>query len=229
MRPNRPAPIRRRRAWRRRTLAIALGFASALHALLILILVLPGPPERARGPLRVVPLPPSVPARPPAAERSATGPAPRSPSTARPSEPAGFADAGGPPAVAAPVPTPDAPEGETMPETTLRDLARPTLPLEAGPDGPRRRVSSTTAGVLARMRAESLVNARLAALPGAGRPAPRGAVTLAGGGVSIAIPWPGFLPADRMDGAWRRERCAGEDDGEADKAGEAEARRGRCG
>ena len=55
-----------------------------------------------------------------------------------------------------------------------------------------------------------------------------GAVGLANGGITVAIPWPGFLPANRSDEKWREERCSGGGGGDSDKAGEGEARRAQC-
>jgi hypothetical protein len=77
-------------------------------------------------------------------------------------------------------------------------------------------------------RAESLLAARLAGLPGAGVPREPSPGLAEGGGVIVPIPWGGFIPENRKDRVWREERCAGKDADEADKPGEGEARRSQC-
>ncbi|MDX1660561.1 MAG: hypothetical protein R3326_02115, partial [Gemmatimonadota bacterium] len=125
------------------------------------------------------------------------------------------------------VETPGAPEETTIPSTALdAELRAPTLPLEAGPTGPRRRAPDPE--ILARARAESHANARLSTLPHT-PPPPRGNVSRAPSGVTHANPGQGFLPENRRDDSWREERCEGKHDGRNDKPGEAEARRSQCG
>jgi hypothetical protein len=135
------------------------------------------------------------------------------------------------PVVATPVESPDAPETETIAPTGLRALVVPVQPLEVAPDGRlrSRALAERDPREMAIARAESIVNARLAEL-GVHARQERGAISLAeGGGVVIAIPWQGFVREDRKDEVWRRERCKGEDDEEADKAGEEEGRATQCG
>ncbi|MDX1623665.1 MAG: hypothetical protein R3199_06760 [Gemmatimonadota bacterium] len=219
------------RVVRYRTL-FRLGILAALavHAALLAFLVIPTDGRRiAAGRVSVVPIAP-VPDRPPrrrvmeppstSGESGAEGPAsertePRPATRDRPSIPI-------------PVPSADAPPEGTIPETALRAFEAAPMPLEAGPAGIRRRTPDPGSPALARARAESLANARLADLPNTER-RDRGTVSLAdGGGVRIGIPWQGFLPEDRRDETWREERCSGEEEGEADKPGEAEARRAQC-
>ena len=136
-----------------------------------------------------------------------------------------------PPALAGAIPF--LPERSIAPESpapsaALTETRAATLPLVVRPGGglgPRR--LGRTAEQLAIARAESLLVARLAGIAVVER-RDTGAVGLANGGVTVAIPWPGFLPADRSDGKWREERCSGGGDGDSDKAGEGEARRAQC-
>ncbi len=129
-----------------------------------------------------------------------------------------------------PAMSPTAPVTRTIPPTTLNALTEPTQPLIVKPAGIGRRTPAVDARRLAIARAESLVNSRLATLPGAGTPEPKRPIALAeGGGVAVVIPWPGFLPADRYDDVWRSNRCRKADRGDDDdKPGEAKARRAQC-
>ncbi len=129
-----------------------------------------------------------------------------------------------------PAMSPTAPVTRTIPPTTLNALTEPTQPLIIKPAGIGRRKPPVDARRLAIARAESLVNSRLATLPGAGTPAPKRPIALAeDGGVAVVIPWPGFLPADRYDDVWRADRCRRTDrSDDDDKPGEAEARRAQC-
>jgi hypothetical protein len=129
-----------------------------------------------------------------------------------------------------PAMSPEAPVTRTIPPTTLNALTEPTQPLIIKPAGIGRRTPPVDARRLAIARAESLVNSRLATLPGAGTPEPKRPIALAeDGGVAVVIPWPGFLPADRYDAVWRADRCRKTDRGDDDdKPGEAEARRAQC-
>lgn len=219
----------RRHARWRRWLAGSIAVVAAAHALLLVFLVLPDPGDRIPGQprLTVIPMAPAA-DRPPRrdlpspVEIEADGDRPAAAerhdrATPRPDPRTGI------PVV---VETPGAPEETTIPSTALdAELRARTLPLEADPTGVRRRAPAPE--TMARMRAESLLNARLADLPGARR-REKGTVSLAeGGGVTVAIPWQGFLPDDREDENWREERCEG-NDGENDKAGEAEARESQC-
>lgn len=119
-------------------------------------------------------------------------------------------------------------EATTIPSTALTEVRAATLPLVVSPGGGigRRRLERTPEQI-AIARAESLLFARMAGIAVA-EARDIGAVGLANGGITVAVPWHGFLPADRRDGAWRKERCSGEGDGESDKAGEGEARRAQC-
>ena len=136
-----------------------------------------------------------------------------------------------PPALAVAIPfLPDrggAPESP-VPSAALTEARAATLPLVVGPGGGlgARRLGRTPEQ-LAIARAESLLVARLAGIAVVER-RDTGAVGLANGGVTIAIPWPGFLPANRSDEKWREERCSGSGDGDSDKAGEGEARGAQC-
>ena len=220
---------RRYALWRRR-LWLATAVAVVAHALLLAFFVFPDPDPPSSGlpTLTVLPMAPAA-ERPP--RREIAPPVERESGGDRPAHATESRDA---PiqrpdrrnAIPVVVETPGAPEETTIPSTALdADLRARTLPLEAGPAGVRRRAPD--AETLARVRAESLANARLASLPGARRQ-DRGPVSLAeGGGVTIAIPWQGFLPENRKDERWREERCEG-DGGDNDKAGESEARASQC-
>lgn len=221
----------RRHARWRRGLAGSTVVVAAVHALLLAFLVLPDPADRTPGEPRLTVLPMA-----PTSERPPRREIPRPEIEAEGDRPVGAerrTESLAPrpdrrSAIPIVIETPGAPEETTIPSTALdAELRARTLPLEAGPTGIRRRAPDEA--TLARMRAESLVDARLADLPGAKRK-DRGAIGPAeGGGVRIAIPWPGFLPDDRRDETWREERCEGEDGGDNDKAGEAEARDSQCG
>lgn len=215
---------RGRHARWRRSLGWAVAVAVVFHAAAIAFLFFPtGRSERTHPALSVIPMP-HVPAKSPRPELEP--PVDRPEARERVEEPEREEPAVPPPAIPVPVESPDAPLEETIPETTLRALQGPVLPLEAGPTGVRRRTPPARSPALTRARAESLVNAQLAELPGAQR-RERGAVALADGGVSFAIPWQGFV-RDGSDEAWRRERCEGGGDGEDDKAGEKEGRAAQC-
>ena len=125
--------------------------------------------------------------------------------------------------------------GSTTPSTPttsaagLTALRASTMPLVSTGYGIGRRTVARDEGRIARMRAESLINAAIASVVDVKPPLKAGPFGFpAGGGVSIPIPWGGFVRDDRDDERWREERCRGKDDGKADKPGEAEARRGRC-
>ncbi len=123
-----------------------------------------------------------------------------------------------------------APLTRTIPPTTLNALTEPTQSLIVKPAGIGRRAPVVDARRMAIARAESLISSRLTSLPGAGAPKPKRPLALADdGGVTVVIPWPGFLPADRYDEVWRADRCRNaERDKDADKPGEAAARRAQC-
>jgi len=213
----------------RNGLRVAVGVALAVHALILALVVLPGPtepPERSR--LIVVPEPIFV--ELPAETRPSPVEA-VSPEVARAgaARPAGPADAGIP---SVPIPTPAVgpPQAETIPRTGLTRLQEPILPLVATPYGIGRRPVVRDQALLARMRAESLVSAMVASAVEVKPPMRAGPLAFPeGGGVSIPIPWGGFVRDDREDGVWREERCRDEDDKESDKPGEGKARRSQCG
>lgn len=198
----------------------ALPLALAVHAAVLAWVAIPGPRESTgRRSLFLVPMPEVTldrrhePAAPGAPEHASEEASP----TARLM-------------VAVPVETPGAPEGGTIAPTGLLDLSGPIQPLEVGPRGlvRRRALPEDDGRRLAVARAESIVHARLAAMGVASRPT-SGPITLANGGVTVAIPWQGFVREDRQDGVWRRERCEGDDDGKSDKAGETDGRAAQCG
>lgn len=221
----------RRHARWRRSLAWTTVAVAVAHAVLLALLAFPDPGDRDRGeptlivvPMTPLPEPPARRAVVPPVEIEAEGEG--SFPSARPPEPrVELRDRR--PAIPIVVETPGAPEETTIPSTALEsELAAPTLPLEAGPEGIRRRAPRPE--TLARMRAESVANARLADLPGARRQ-DAGPVRLANGGVTISIPWQGFLPESREDETWRAERCRGKESGKSDKPGESEAKSAQCG
>jgi hypothetical protein len=107
-------------------------------------------------------------------------------------------------------------------------LQASVVPLVATPYGIGRRPRDEAR--IARMRAESLVNAMIASVVEVKPPVKAGPVSFPeGGGVSIPIPWGGFVRGDRDDETWREERCRGDEKEKGDKAGEEEARQGQCG
>lgn len=226
---NDPAgPPKARGPWRPQTrrLLLLAGLASALVHLLFLWAVRVPAPGRPPAATEVrVDFEPVVPARPetapppgaPAAES-------RQPDPRVAERPAPVVDTPEVP-IARPRPSEGAPEIRTIPPTTL--LA-PLTPLEGTPGGIERRSSPADARRTAIARAESLLASRLADLPGAGVPREPSVGLAEDGGVTVPIPWGGFVPENRVDRVWREERCAGKDADEADKAGEGEARRSQC-
>lgn len=226
---NDPAgPPKARGPWRppTRRLLLLAGLASALVHLLFLWAVRVPAPGRPPAATEVrVDFEPVVPARPetapppgaPAAES-------RQPDPRVAERPAPVVDTPEVP-IARPRPSEAAPDARTIRPTTL---GTPLAPLTATPGGIGRRTTPVDARRLEIMRAESLLAARLADLPGAGVPEEPEVGLAEGGGVTVPIPWGGFLPDDMEDGAWRRERCTGEGGEEDDKPGEGEARRSGC-
>lgn len=199
--------------------------AGAVHLLLLwtLRLPLPGPAPRA-GEITVS-FEPVVPARPEAGEApEAPASQVEEPATEPPRRAAPVVEAPETP-IARPRPSAGAPAIRTIPPTTL--LA-PLAPLEGTPGGIGRRSAPADARRVAIQRAESLLASRLAELPGAGVPREPSLGLAESGGITVPIPWGGFVPEDRKDRVWREERCAGKDAEEADKPGEAEARRSQC-
>lgn len=209
-----------------RRLLLLAGLVSALLHLLILWAVrvpAPGSPAAATE-VRVdfesvVPVPPETATPPEAPADESREPEPRvaerpPPAVETPEVP-----------IARPRPSEAAPDARTIRPTTL---GTPLAPLTATPGGIGRRATPVDARRLEIMRAESLLAARLADLPGAGVPEEPELGLADGGGVTVPIPWGGFLPDDMEDGAWRRERCTGGGGEEDDKPGEAEARRSGC-
>ncbi|HUF88636.1 MAG TPA: hypothetical protein VMR66_01505 [Gemmatimonadota bacterium] len=208
-------------------LARALVAALAVHAVVLLFVRLPADHGRtAGGPLVLVPQPVAV--ERPAADRGLLEPGATAEDGTRArttADPPAERPATAIPAIReSPAATPE----RTIPSTTLGELRASTLPLVASPEGTigRRRLERSPEAIAA-ARAESLLFARMAGLVVPARDI--GAIGLANGGITVAVPWQGFLPADRYDGAWRAKRCAGSGDGDSDKAGEAEARRAQCG
>lgn len=199
------------------TLPRALAVAIAVHAIVLLFVRFPADSGRGgSGALIVVPQPVAL--ERPTRERSLPVP------TQTPT-PDSEAERAAPPAFR---PSPTAAEEATIPSTALTALRAATLPLVAAEGGIGRRKLERTAEEMAIARAESLLVARMAGI-GVAKPRDIGAVGVANGGVTLAIPWAGFLPSDRDDAGWREDRCSGGGDGESDKAGEAEARRAQCG
>jgi hypothetical protein len=213
-----------RPTWRRR-LWLAIAVALAAHAVVLVFVRFPSRPEReAGGPLVIVPGPADM-GR--AAERR----------PAALEEPGGgtgegrAAPAAAPRLERTPIPaireSPGAAEETTIPSTALTELRAATLPLVPTEAGIARRRIERSPEELAIARAESLLVARMAGIAVV-EARDVGAVGLANGGITVAIPWEGFLPADRRDGEWRRQRCEEGDGGDGDKAGEGEARRAQC-
>ena len=195
----------------------ALAVAIVVHAIVLFFVRVPADRGGAGGgPLIVVPQPIALERR--ARERSLPVPA-RSP--VRPADESATA----PPAFRE---SPVAAVETTIPSTALTALKAATLPLVAEGGGVARRRLEQSPEELAIARAESLLVARMAGI-GVARTRDVGAVGLANGGVTLAIPWAGFLPSNRNDAGWREERCSGDGDGDSDKAGEGAARRAQCG
>jgi hypothetical protein len=220
-----PSRVRPARPSGRRRLAVALVLAGAVHLLLLWTLRLPVPrPAPPTGEVTMV-FEPVVPARPEAgaAPEAPAGQA-EEPSTEPPRRVAPVVEVPETP-IARPRPSADAPAIRTILPTTL--LA-PLAPLEGTPGGVGRRSAPVDARRVEIQRAESLLASRLADLPGAGVPREPSIGLAEGGGITVPIPWGGFVPEDRVDRVWREERCAGKDADEADKAGEGEARRSQC-
>jgi hypothetical protein len=221
---SRTLPRRPPRSW----LAHALVAALVLHAAAFLLVRFPA--ERGRhagGPLVLEPRPSEVESA--AADRMlAPLQAPVATDGRRAED-----DSAAKRDVETPIPvireSPVAAEETTIPSTALTEVRGATLPLVVSPGGgiARRRLERTPEQI-AIARAESLLVARMAGIAVV-EERDIGAIGLANGGITLAIPWQGFLPADRRDGAWRKERCSEDGDGESDKAGEGEARRAQCG
>lgn len=225
----RATPARRetRRAPSRRLLLGAVAAAAVVHLLLLWAVRVPmSPLLQPEAEVRAI-LEPAVPARPEAGappeapSESAEEPLRETvetiPSRSPVVEPSVVP-------IARPRPSDRAPDIRTIPPTTL---AAPLAPLEATPGGIRRRTTAPDARRTAILRAESLLAARLADLPGAGVPE-EPSIGLAGGGLTVPVPWGGFVPEDRKDSVWREERCSGKDADGADKPGEGEARDSQC-
>lgn len=212
-------------AWWGRPFKLAILAAAAIHVVALLTLSIPasrtyvGSIDEGDW-LSISPIvsQPREAAPEPADQRLAQAPGPQT----RPVQP----DA----EVLQPAMSPRAPLTRTIPPTTLNALTEPTQSLIVKPAGIGRRAPVVDAKHIAIARAESLLSSRLTSLPGAGAPKPKRPIALAnGGGVTVVIPWQGFLPADRYDEVWRADRCRNADsDDDADKPGEAAARRAQC-
>lgn len=195
----------------------ALAVAIVVHAIVLFFVRVPADRgDAGGGPLIVVPQPVAL--ERPVRDRSLPVPA-RSP------ERAAGETAAAPPAFRE---SPLAAVEATIPSTALTALKAATLPLVAEGGGIARRRLELSPEELAIARAESLLVARMAGI-GVAKARDIGAVGLANGGVTVAVPWAGFLPPDRNDAGWREERCSGDGDGDSDKPGEAAARRAQCG
>ncbi|MGH7549179.1 MAG: hypothetical protein ACREK3_00310 [Gemmatimonadota bacterium] len=211
----------------KRLLLLAVAVAASVHLLLLWAVRVPMAPSSRPGTEVTAIFEPVVPTRP---ETEAPSEAPSEPTDEPVRESAEALPSRSPiierPAVpiARPRPSEQAPELRTIPPTTL---TAPLTPLEATPGGIRRRTSTPDARRTAIIRAESLLAARLRDLPGAGVPE-EPSIGLAEGGLTVPIPWGGFVPENRKDRVWREERCSGKDADEADKPGEADARRSQC-
>lgn len=184
--------------------------------------------EPGRAPLVLTPQPVRVENR--MTERSLPDPAPpvtpeteRAPS--RPERPSAPSETS---PIRTPVPgdSPDRPTEETIPSTTLLELRGAPLPLVTTETGIARRTVDRDPARLTRARAESILAVRFGT-PVASEPTELGPTTLANGGVTIAIPWQGFVRDDRKDDVWRKERCEGGPE-KADKPGESEAKSAQC-
>lgn len=220
-----PSRIRAPRPSGGRRLAVALVLAGAVHLLLLSTVRLPVPRPAPRAGEVAVSFEPIAPARPETAEVAEPPAGPAEAATAvRPRRAPPVALLPETP-IAWPRASEEAPRLRTIPPTTL--LA-PLAPLEGTPGGVGRRSAPVDARRLEIQRAESLLTSRLAGLPGAGVPHEPAVGLAEGGGVTIPVPWGGFVPEDRKDGVWREERCAGKDADQADKPGEAEARNAQC-
>ena len=213
-------------------MAPAILAALLLHAVAILLVRFPI--ERAggvRGPL-VVRLELAEVDRHAADQRLAapSGPVSAAAAVTRPAAARSIAETSPFPVTAIPFlrQSPSALEATMIPSTASMEVHAATLPLvvSAGGGIGRRRLERTSEQI-ATARAESLLFARMAGIAVA-EARDIGAVGLANGGVTVAIPWQGFLPADRRDGAWRKQRCSEGGGGKSDKAGEGEARRAQC-
>lgn len=214
-----------RRPTGRRPLWLAISVALVAHAVILFFVRLPSEPAReAGGPLVLVPRLTEV---GPAAERRmsaleepgrGTGEGQVAPAPVREVE-------------ATPIPaireSPAAAEETTIPATALTELRAAALPLVPTEVGIGRRRIERSPEEIAFARAESLLMARMLGIAVA-EARDIGAVGLANGGITLAIPWAGILPANRQDGEWRRQRCEEGDGDDGDKAGEGEARRAQC-
>lgn len=229
-RPQQPGARRpARRRTDRRAITVAIAVATGVHALLLWSVRIPLPPQSPpSSPLVLVPqLAPSL--ELPAARDFLQPTAPGiEPQPDRPVPTRAPATDEEPPRIASPSISPTAPITRTIPPTTLNAFRGAVQPLEAGPEGIHRQTLPLDPKRVATMRAESLLSARLAELPGVKAEPPTGPVSLSSGGVKVAVPWQGFLPADRRDAIWRAERCREGGRGDGDKPGEAEARRAQC-
>jgi hypothetical protein len=218
---------RKRPRTARRLVWLALAVSAFVHVVILGLVVLRAPAGMDLPTILLLPAGPEA-VDLPAPERPAAGP--EATESARP-EP-GPARAAPPletPAVSIPTPAPGAPESATIPQTGLVQLHAPVLPLVATPYGVTRRPVVRDARRLAIARAESLVNARIASVIEVRPPVQAGPVSLQpGGGVSIPVPWGGFIRDDRDDETWREKRCRGDEKDGGDDAGEGEARRAQC-
>lgn len=212
-----------RRPPSRRLVLLAVAASALAHLLLLWAIRVPttGTP-RPGTEIRIL-FEPVVPAEP----ETATPPEAPAEAAEEPEEPADRSPTAESPVVpiARPRPSERAPDMRTIPSTTL---GAPLTPLEATPGGIARRTTPVDARRLEIMRAESLLASRLADLPGAGVPEEPTIGLAEGGGVTVPVPWGGFIPENRKDGVWREERCSGKDADEADKPGEGEARGSQC-
>ncbi len=224
------SPRERRRGPGRPIIWLALGASVLVHLVVLGLIVFDvSGPSGARD-ILLLPLRPEALDVPEARRETPPAETPEAPETATRTSPRPSRDvapAAETPAVSIPTPAPGAPETATIPQTGLVRLAAPLQPLVATPYGITRRPVVRDEARLARMRAESLVNARIGGLVEAPSTFQAGPVSLANGGVTVPIPWGGFVRNDRDDASWREKRCRG-DEKNGDQPGEEEARRTQC-
>lgn len=232
------APFERLHRPDRRLVRFTVGISIAAHALLVILLLLVPRRDVPEDTTMIVPVEPAgfefaVPVASPV-------PLPAAPAGGPAASRAERRDETGP-GLVLPVPatstatasgrtTSGATTPSRFPTAGVLGLHASVVPLVATPYGIGRRPVVRNEARIARMRAESLVNARIASVVEAQKPVQAGPVSLnPGGGVSVPVPWGGFIRDDRTDDSWREKRCSGDEKDGGDDAGEEEARRTQCG